>query len=348
MAHCHGVLASPVVRKKSLTLCSTPLLAASLVACSAAVGVEPQAAPDPADDFAVALERAITDPGSEPVILWARSWIDDGFVSVVLYGRGVGIWNDEKAFDISRQELAALLSMVKASGFAAMPPIFGGAPRPTPRPDGHEREPSGPVRIVTEIEVKIGSLAKRVEQQSEGEHSAELGELVLGILAKTRERGEGGLGATDLAEGLERLAAGELPPESMTLILHDKPELSGAGRHGREGLLMELQGRSVGVREFTPGEGYRPPRRTELSQDEFQALAGALVEHRPGALPINLYSPRYVDVVIKVLDHRVSIQARQFAGIDATTHGAAQRDFDALLEVLRSHCRRASGRTAED
>ena len=98
---------------------------------------------------------------------------------------------------------------------------------------------------------------------------------------------------------------------------------------------MRLRGCEVSLREFATGSGYGPPRERRLAVAELRALAGRMARLAPGRLPVNLWAPAYVDLTLAVLDHRVAVQARRFAGMTAAGQGAAQRDFDRLLAGLR-------------
>lgn len=53
-------------------------------------------------------------------------------------------------------------------------------------------------------------------------------------------------------------------------------------------------------------------------------------------LPVNLYSPRYQDLEIRVLNRRVLLQARRFAGLTPETHGEKQARFDALVAAIEA------------
>ena len=60
-------------------------------------------------------------------------------------------------------------------------------------------------------------------------------------------------------------------------------------------------------------------------------LRGAELEE----LPHNLYAEFYTDLIVEVLDRRKQIVARTFADMSATTHGEAQKRFDAVFEKLQ-------------
>jgi hypothetical protein len=71
-----------------------------------------------------------------------------------------------------------------------------------------------------------------------------------------------------------------------------------------------------------------------LDDADAAALARLLREGAVSGLPINLYSEQLTDLVVRVLGHEKTIQARRFAGLSRATHGDAQARFDRLLEAL--------------
>ena len=89
------------------------------------------------------------------------------------------------------------------------------------------------------------------------------------------------------------------------------------------------------AREQSRSSGYSPSVEIELTDTQFGNLVRQLAVRNVADMPINLYADNYVDLTIEVLNHRKSIQARRFAGIDTNTHGETQRDFEKLLKVVR-------------
>jgi hypothetical protein len=72
----------------------------------------------------------------------------------------------------------------------------------------------------------------------------------------------------------------------------------------------------------------------ELPAETVFNLARSLSDAHLEELPINLYASVYTDFSVQVLAHRKSIQARDFAGLRAGSHGGLQERFDALVEEL--------------
>ena len=129
--------------------------------------------------------------------------------------------------------------------------------------------------------------------------------------------------------------AGMIWTASVAVIVFDTP-IRTVALSALDGLLLHMRGRRLSVRPFATATGYGPPRARELGEEELRALAGGMAALAPGRLPANLYDPAYLDLTVEVLGHRLSVQARRFAGLAATTHGTLQRDFEKLLEQLRA------------
>ncbi|MGH7858485.1 MAG: hypothetical protein ACREQY_14265, partial [Candidatus Binatia bacterium] len=142
-----------------------------------------------------------------------------------------------------------------------------------------------------------------------------------------------GIEATSLEIGLTQLAAGILAPETLDLTLHRKPELIATSSQ-RPGFLLRLEGRRATVQTFDLDSGYAPERTLVLSESELAQLASALARHSPSRFPANLWAPDYNDLAIELLGHAVSVQARGFSRMTASTHGEVQRHFDAVAELL--------------
>jgi hypothetical protein len=292
-----------------------------------------------ADNFRSVLERAVADPRATQRLRLFADCLDDGDrLETELFGNGVGIWNGERAFRLPPEEIVTLLRTVLEAGFAEMPSSYGGRTSdrggPEAAPDG-----GGPVRILCEVEVRIGESTKRVEQLAEGKQSDALKALAREILTRCRERGEGGVGAAGLSDGLDKLSRGILPPEVFRLVLHKKPELSQAEYRG---FLLRVRGRIVTTRQYHRSTGYGPPRTLELAQGDFERFTERMSELDLDDLPVNLFAIDYNDLSVEVLNHRSSVQARQFPGIGQQTHGSIQENFDTLVGILAKLERRAA------
>ena len=89
------------------------------------------------------------------------------------------------------------------------------------------------------------------------------------------------------------------------------------------------------MRRFRSGAGYDPPVQVALSDQESKGLLSKLAAIEVGVLPVNLFAESYLDLTLEVLDQRVSIQARRFAGMAPDSLGARQLAFERLLTAVR-------------
>jgi hypothetical protein len=321
----------------------------TLVALSALIGcaANPRTAEQPvgqipelsgsAEDAAAAaeiqqaLERAISDPAArEAVELIVECQGDAGMRAVHIFGTGVGIWENRRQFVVASEELSSLLMILRDAGFSAMKKVYGGRPATDPRrPDPPEA--LNAIMVMCAVRFSAEGATKETVQLAKGEKSPELRQLAEDVIAACAPLAKGGVEATGLRDGLEKISRGELAAEALTLMLHRKP---GPRDAEGPGLLMRISGGRVTTSSYAAASGYGETVALRPATDEYRDLGRTLAELDLEDLPINLYSPAYTDLSIQVLNHKRSIQARQFAGMTAETHGEHQRDFDLLFERL--------------
>ncbi len=121
--------------------------------------------------------------------------------------------------------------------------------------------------------------------------------------------------------------------EPLVLSHYRKPTAEEIGESG-PGFLMRVEGQEVTTRRHDPQSGYGEEKVLDLDVAAVRNLALVVAELDPAAMPVNLWAPVYTEVAIEVLDHRNSVQARRFAGLEPTTHGDLQESFDALVRTL--------------
>ena len=131
--------------------------------------------------------------------------------------------------------------------------------------------------------------------------------------------------AKDLPDALEKLASGAIPIEELriTAEVREVP-----------GWLLELRGREITVRQFEKG-GYSAARTRQLGSEELRTLVKLLRDAAPATFPKNLYAPTYAHLHVQILDRSRDVQARPYAGVTPTTHGARQLAFDRVLDYLQ-------------
>ena len=185
----------------------------------------------------------------------------------------------------------------------------------------------------------MGDLRKTSAQRLKGEQSEALRQLADDLMAYCETAGQAGVEAGSLTDGLEKIAGGQLAPEVLQVMMHQRPE-PGDQTDRSHGFLMRVLGPDATVQRWTSGEGYASGVSLELDANDVRSLARSLAQAQPEQLPINLYADRITDVRIKVLNHEAAIQARRFAGKTAATHGEQQRLFDQLAEALSGISRR--------
>lgn len=310
-----------------------------LVLLALAVGGCAQA-PRPAAPGAEASPTAGEAGGLERTLAQAlerRSWSDlridtecrteAGFRSARVFTSGAGIWNRERQLRLSREQVLALLQEFQAAGFPRMEETYGGN---TPT-SGKEAA----LELICRVRLELDGTARQAVQLSKGPKSPELMALADRVLKVAEEAARSGPGADSLAEGLERIARGELAPELLSLHVLRQSETPGA----QEGWQLDLEGNRATVRRNPAPEG-EEPRTVRLTPAEVADLAGRLAAARWDELPVNLWASEYTDLQIEVLKGRRSLQARQFAGMTPATHGEAQQRFDRAWEAIEALRRR--------
>ncbi len=251
----------------------------------------------------------------------------------VFYGSGVGIWNRERQFEVPRETLLSLLAEIQRSEFLSLPESHGGKNDPAPQ----ESARLG-LEMICRVRLVLDDLDRQSFQLSEGRQSAELKALAEKLIAVGAARGPKGVGASSLEEGLDLLARGELAPEALTFQFHRQPEdpkvLLG-------GWILRIEHGKAQLSRMSKIDGWTTPQRFPFSSMEVGFLALHLASARLGELPSNLYSTWYQDLEVRVLNHRKTLQARRFSGVDETTHGERQERYDQLVSAIEALAQRA-------
>lgn len=314
-----------------------PVTPASPGAGSAAA---PAAVSDP---VTAALRQALSSGRWEGMRIDAECRRPDGsYPAVTVFGSGVGIWQRERQFELTGDQVRELLVAFWNAGFAAMEETHGGAPVPAPATMPAPPAGAAAPTLTCSVALRLDGVAKRVNQLATGRQSAELAQLAGTLLDACEAPGRAGAAAASLTDGLRKVAAGELAPEVLRVDVQRTAEGPDAA-----GWLLALEGGLITTRGFQATAGYGEPRQRRLSGEEVAALARLLIDNAEG-LPINLYADQYTDLSVEVLNHKASIQARRFAGMTPQTHGARQQSFDRVIEVLAALQRQvaAEGRAA--
>ena len=243
---------------------------------------------------------------------------------LVVYGSGVGIWNQERQFVLAPEEHRELLRRTVAAGLFEMPE--------RPRPERNvEPSPNAPV-IVRAVAVRVGELERTVAQNDRVGTLPALEALVAELFRLCEKRASEGTGAATLTEGLRKIAQGKLAPETLQLVLNIPPVAASTARRAANGVLVVLDGGVVTRTEQAPGKA-GVAANVPVTAERLRALVTVLAESGLERLPVNLYRARYVDLNARVLGHARSVQAREFVGMDPAKHRAQQ---EALEKVIQS------------
>jgi hypothetical protein len=269
------------------------------------------------------LRRALSE-GWQELRVETECLTESGFGSLIVGGDGVGIWNEEKQFNLEEDKIKAQLRIFQEVAFARMRESYGGKNDP-----GNQ-----PPRLTCKVSLSIDGVSKEVRQFNGGRQSKELKHLADRLFEICRVPAESGVGAADLNHALDKIANGELASETLHILVQRRINHKVSSEE-ETGWLLRVDGRRVSARLHTPAAGYTEPLVLELGPVDIASLAKLLRDLGVGDLPPNMYAEYYTDMTVEVLNHRKNIQARQFAGLTPTTHGEKQDHFNETLRELR-------------
>jgi hypothetical protein len=288
--------------------------------------------------LAHALDRALAE-GWRDLHLETECVTDAGFRTAEVFGSGVGVWNRRAQFRLGRDELRTLLEAFREARFADMEESYGGRRDPVVR---ENQSPRATCRVV----LRLDGVRKGVVQLQHGRQSEELHRLAVRILETCEGPAQSGRSAASLADGLAKVAAGELAAETLHLLAHRKVEADDTKAGRAEGWLLRVDGRQASTQRLAGDQGYAEPAALELGLEDLASLAALLRENGVADLPVNLYAEHYTELVVSVLNWRKALQARPFAGMTRATHGEKQKRFDQLFGRLQDLERRVGERAS--
>jgi hypothetical protein len=281
-----------------------------------------------------ALDRALAE-GWRELHIETECGTEAGFRTAEIYGSGVAVWDRKTQVQLGRAEVRALLETFRETDFPNMRETYGG------RRDPVVQEKQSP-RATCRVALRLDGLLKHVAQLQHGRQSEELRRLASRILEKCEGAAGSGRAASSLADGLAKVAAGELAPETFHALVHRKVTRNDSDKRESDTWLLRVDGRQASMRRQLPEKGYAEAIVLELSLEDVTSLAQLLRETRVDDLPVNLYAEHYTELVVSVLNWRQALQARRFAGMTPTTHGAKQKQFDQIFAKLRDLERRVA------
>jgi len=293
-----------------------------------------QADPGLARAMSATLDAALAEDGDLSDLHLVVGCLEgDSFRTLEIFGRGIGIWNDEAQFALDADQVREVLRAVRSADFAHMLKSYGGKQDPAPTVPAT----GSAIKITCHVRLSLGGVEKGVFQLFGGRQHQPLWDLAGGLFAAHSEAAATGIRAADLGDGLRKLAAGDLAPETFNLILN-RPSQPSSGAISEEeagsSYLLRIEGRIASSRPYGADGGLGEESASELTAAEFTDLAGVLADSHVENLPNNLFAPTYVDLSVKVLGYEKGIQARRFAGMNRETHGDAQVRFEKVAAIV--------------
>lgn len=271
---------------------------------------------------------------------------------VSIYGDGVALWNNTTQFTVDEPTFRQMLASFDAAAFETIPASSPKGKflrrRASIRAGAYEREAweSWEYELTRrdERETIRRSNERKGIVDKELDKEPPLTTLVDSIITTVLPLVEkGGTTAESLADGLQKVASGQLAPETLSMTLLVKPEPGRA--EGTSGFLLKIEGATASWSDFQGEErGFSAARKVTLTPARMREIATRLASFDPGSMPINLYSPKYEEVTLSVLNRQNSIVARQFTGLTPEKHGEAQKRFDAMMVWLSSTAKELSGK----
>ena len=232
----------------------------------------------------------------------------------LVFGDGVAFWNDESQVRLRAEDVTRLLAAFEKARFGEMPGFFG---------EGEEH-------LRCRVGLRSDGAAKEVAQLVDGEEAPALTRLANVILDLVAGHAASGVEPTGLADGLRRVATGELARQAFHLQVQRKPRNP---RSDAVGYLLSVDEGVATLRSYSR-QRYGEPRTLRLGPERFTALVAGLARHDPASIPINVHGPEYLEVRLDVLKWRRSLLAMPFAGTTPATFGEAQARFDRLAAEL--------------
>lgn len=250
--------------------------------------------------------------------------------TVRIFGNGVGVWNRDTQFRLSRSQVLGILRAIDEARFAAMPDQFG-------EDEGGEKSErnEGP-RLKGRLIVVAGLERKSALQLVDGEQSSALARLIEKIRGVCEGPARKGLKAGSLSDAFALLASARLAPEVFEAAVQRRPDPKGPS-DAAGAWTLKIDGQRVSE----PGG-----RSLLLSRKEFHDLAALLAQTNSAALPQSLYSPSYVDVTLAALGYSHTIAGRRFLGMTPESNGEEQKAFDRVTAAFDALHARLEGEGA--
>lgn len=275
-----------------------------------------------AADQAPALTRAIQAAQDDPDIpfhLEVDCTDDEASRSLKVFRGEIAVWNRERQITLDSGKRRVLLELL----FDARFPDFGARYGGRPKADKEEAA----LRVSCRIHLSVGGLQKTSVQLFEGEQSAELLGLAGKLLDRIAPHAADGVGASDLEDGLAKLANGALAPELLEFRLLWLPR----DTETQAGFILRVQGGDISRQAYAPGRLVEAPDRQRIASCQMSEMLAALMVAKVWNLPVNLQREGLTELEVAVLGHRKTVIARssfRSGGNDAQT------GFEVLMAQL--------------
>ncbi len=308
------------------------LTAASVAAAGGPAGETPTPETPPRARLVELLYRAVAVRSVPPDLHVEVDWREGTrFRRLEVWGDGIGIWEGSRQFRLGREELVGLAEALLASGLEGMDEAGPPGEEEGVREVGDSAAQG--VRIRERVRVEAGGLSLEVRRTVRQPPFPELARLVERVVALCAGPAARGVAASGLSDALAKERKGTLAPQALRLSFQVLDETPGPGGV-RPGWILQLNGRSLSVRDVVKGTGAGDVRRKEISSRQFGALVRELARAELETAPAALYSERYEDLSVDVLGQLKAVQARRFAGLSRGTHAGPQARYERLVRVL--------------
>jgi hypothetical protein len=153
------------------------------------------------------------------------------------------------------------------------------------------------------------------------------------LVALCRELAAAGVGAENLADGLNKVAKGTLGPETLRISVN-APQMKSLESQTGQGWLLDIRHGRLTLTSNILNEGLRPIKERSLTDREGEELAKKLLEKGAAQLPPRINTTGYTHLTVTVLDQEVRTMARTFAGTPNDEEKAAAKTFAGVREEL--------------
>ena len=185
--------------------------------------------------------------------------------------------------------------------------------------------------------MRLDATAKRSAQMAGTTPSESFLKLAERLLEISRGPAAEGASARHLDDGLEKIARGELAPETLRLTSHHKPSQQ---QKTASGWTLELRGTVASTRPYTRQTGYGNPIRLQLPIEDVKVLAGELAEQHPRSLPHQLASESLTTIAFELLEHKRRFETTRTSGNGATVDAQHKQRIERVTNILQRLHRR--------